>query len=68
MKEIVNNSGLPADSADLEQIANQMMLLAFDENVRKAYSESGFKRAIELSWEKTALETLKLYEKLMSVG
>ncbi len=67
MKEMVGDKGLPADPDDLEQIAIQMSLLAFDEKLRKDFSEKGFKRAIELSWEKTALETLSLYEQLITV-
>ncbi len=65
MKEIVKDNGLPADPDDLEQIAAQMSLIAFDEKIRNEFSKKGFLRAIELSWEKTASETLEVYERLI---
>ena len=53
------------DPQDIEQIALAMSELLTDGDARSALREASLARAGELSWRKTATETLALYQRLI---
>jgi len=61
--EVVGDAGILIDSADFDDTLVQVMedLLA-DPARRQLLREKGLERAKQFSWQKTALETLKIYE------
>jgi len=65
MREIVGSCGVLVDPHNNEEIASAIDNLLSDENLRKLLSKRGLARAKEFSWEKTAKETLSLYENLL---
>lgn len=54
MQEIANDAALYADPKKPEDIADKMMLLYKDENLRKALIEKGKTIAAQYSWRRTA--------------
>ncbi len=65
MKENFEGYGLGADPDNVEQIKDQMKLLLTDEKSRQEYAEKGLERSFDFSWQKTAVETLELFEKVI---
>ncbi len=59
--EVVGNAAAIVDPEDINSIANQLGLLASDENLRARLRQAGFARAKQFDWNRTALETLSLY-------
>jgi len=53
---------------DINEIADKMYQLISDESLRKVLIERGFSRIKMFSWEKTATETLKIYEEAYLTG
>jgi glycosyltransferase involved in cell wall biosynthesis len=60
--EIVGNAAAIVDPQDVNSIANQLNLLASDEKLRGHFRLAGFARAKQFDWNRTARETLSLYE------
>ncbi len=54
MQEIAGDAALYADPADHKSIAEQMMRLYKDENLRKQLAEKGIQRAELFSWDQAA--------------
>ena len=54
MQEIGENAALYFDASDHQDIADKLMLIYKDENLRKDLMEKGKTIAIKYSWEKTA--------------
>ena len=66
MPEISGDAALFFDPTDVQQLTNLLNDVLGNENFREELSRKGIKRAGEFSWEKTARETLKIYEILAS--
>ncbi|MFZ5516350.1 MAG: glycosyltransferase family 4 protein [Candidatus Zhuqueibacterota bacterium] len=64
MPEIADNAAIKVNPYDVDEIANAMLAVVRDENIRSDYVERGKARAREFSWEKAAKQTLALYEKM----
>jgi glycosyltransferase involved in cell wall biosynthesis len=67
MPEIVGeNNALFVNPYKTEEIANALVTLLSDKEVRKKITEKSLERAKQFQWEKTAKETLKTYQELVS--
>jgi glycosyltransferase involved in cell wall biosynthesis len=64
LPEIVNREDLLFDPADEESLKRAIRSLLSDEPGRMEVSEWGLARARDYTWEKTARETLRVYEGL----
>lgn len=62
--EVVNGSALLIDPMQSEQIYAAMESLLLHPDRRERLSEAGLQRVKEFSWQKTAEETLKVYERV----
>jgi len=62
LPETVGDAGLVVDPEDSEVFAEAIYRAMYDEPLRYALIEKGYKRAKELSWERAARETVILYE------
>lgn len=63
--EIVDREDLLFDPMSLEEMQNKITWLLSDDHLRKSVSMWGLGRAKEFTWEKTAEQTLKVYEEVM---
>ncbi|HEY2846662.1 MAG TPA: glycosyltransferase family 1 protein [Pyrinomonadaceae bacterium] len=66
LPEVVGDAGIMIDPYDVTAIAGAMERLLTDANLRSEMSARGIERAKTFSWEKTARETLKVFEQVMS--
>jgi alpha-1,3-rhamnosyl/mannosyltransferase len=63
LPEVVGDAGLMVDPADVDSIAQGMVRLWEDETLRRELSARGLRQAAGFSWEKTARQTLKAYDR-----
>lgn len=66
MAEVASQAAVLVDPDNARGIAVGLKRLASDENLRSALIQKGEQRAQDFSWEKTALETVKVFEKVYS--
>ena len=66
--EVVGNAAAIVDPQDVNSIANQLRLLASDAKMREHFRLAGFARAKQFDWNRTAHETLSLYESVTQKG
>lgn len=64
MPEIGGNGAIYVDPAKPDDIADKLKKVLEDANLRNNLVEKGFENLKKYSWEKTALETVKVYEKI----
>ncbi len=64
LKEVVGDGGILADPEDLEKFACEIKKLLEDKNYKKKWAEKGKEWERRFSWEKCAMETLKVYRKV----
>jgi glycosyltransferase involved in cell wall biosynthesis len=64
MKEIVQNAGLLVEPTSTDDLAHKMLQFIVDDKLRGQYVARGFENAKKFSWRKTAIEVLKIYNKL----
>jgi len=64
MPEVAGDAALLVDPHNIQEIAEKMNNIANSEILRKQLIESGFKRVKQFSWERTARETLKVYNEI----
>lgn len=62
LPEIVNNAGLLFDPYNEKEIASSIERIVYDYNLRRALINKGLIQANNFSWERTARETLNLYQ------
>ena len=62
--EVALESAFLVDPNDTDEIATAIVKLAVNPNLREKLSQKGRERASNFSWEKTARETLKVFEKV----
>jgi mannosyltransferase len=65
--EVVGNAGLLFDPEDIKEAEKHLLQLLVP-NYRQLIIERGLKRSSYFSWEKTGIETVKLYKKLLDEG
>jgi O-antigen biosynthesis alpha-1,3-mannosyltransferase len=63
LPEVVGDAGLMVEPGDVDAIAQGMVRLWEDETLRRELSARGLRRAAGFSWEKTARQTLKAYDR-----
>ena len=68
LPEILGDAAVLVNPYDINEIADKMYQLISDESLRKVLIERGFSRIKMFSWEKTATETLKIYEEVYLTG
>jgi len=61
LPEVVGDAGLLIDPRSEKELGSAMCKVLSDPGLRQAMSGRGLDRAREFSWEKTAMETLKVY-------
>lgn len=66
LEELTHGVSLAVDPLDSRAIADAMNKVLGDEKLRKEMRKKGFARSKIFSWEKCAVETLKIFEKLMA--
>lgn len=64
--EVVGDAGITVDPTDVGALADALERVLSSEEVRECLRERGRQRFQEFSWERTARETLAMYEKLLS--
>lgn len=64
--EILGESALLFHPEDLDTLSEMILNCVLDNRLRLSLIENGFKKAHSLSWNKTAEDTLKIYEKIIS--
>lgn len=63
--EYVGNVAILVEPGNADQLADAILQVLYDDNLRRSLSEKGLKRISNFSWEKCALNTLQVYEKLL---
>lgn len=64
--EVVGKGGLPADPYDVADIQSKFQMLYYDQELRHEKSMHALKQSFNFSWRKTFIETLKVYENIIS--
>lgn len=64
LPEVVGDAGILIDPYNVDEIAENMERLLLDEKLREELKIKGLERAKQFTWEKTARETLKVYEEV----
>jgi glycosyltransferase involved in cell wall biosynthesis len=64
LPEVVGDAGLLVDPDDPAEVADAIETLITDRPRRDELRERGLARAAEFSWERTATETLRVYERV----
>ncbi len=62
--EVIGDAALMVDPHDVDGLAAAIERALTDSELREGLREKGFKRAKSFSWEKTARETLAVYEEI----
>jgi glycosyltransferase involved in cell wall biosynthesis len=65
LPEVVGDAGVYVDPFAVEQISVSIDTVLSDTKLRQSLREQGLKRAKIFSWERTARETLELYQRLV---
>jgi glycosyltransferase involved in cell wall biosynthesis len=65
LEELTHGVSLAVDPLDSQAIADAMNKVLSDENLQKEMREKGFERSKIFSWEKCAVETLEIFNKLV---
>ena len=65
VREIAGDGALLVNPEDTRKIAKAMGEFASDIELRGEFAERGFERVKDFSWEKTAKETLGVYDKIV---
>ena len=64
LPEVAGEAALYVDPLNIDDITKGIKILAEDETLREKLVGKGLERVKEFSWEKTADETIKVYEEL----
>ena len=66
LPEVVGDAGLLVDPLDVDALAEAMIAVLSDEDLRASLRQKGIARAKRFSWERTARETLEAYKRCAS--
>jgi glycosyltransferase involved in cell wall biosynthesis len=64
--EVAGDAALYLDELSLDELAEKMITLATDEDVRRRRVEAGYERARAFRWEETARKTAEVYATIAS--
>lgn len=64
LPEVVGDAGIMTDPYNVDGLANVMREVLTNDGLREDMIKKGLKRSKMFSWEKTAKETLKVYEEI----
>ena len=62
--EIIGDAGLIVDPDNIEELAEAIWKVLTDKKLRENLIKKGYERIKQFSWEKTAKETLKVFEEV----
>lgn len=65
LHEVVGDAGIMVDPYDVDRLADAMHKVLSNDGLREDMIKKGLERAEMFSWEKTARETLKVYEEVI---
>lgn len=65
LPEVIGEAGFGLDPDDARQIGGSIIATIVEEELAADLKEKGLKRAAEFSWERTATETLLVYDSLV---
>lgn len=65
LPEVAGEAGILTDPEDIEGLAQAMAKVLEDGELRKTLREKGLKQAASFSWDKTAAQTLEVYQSLL---
>ncbi len=68
LPEVAGDAALQVDPLDVESISQGILRLVEDPKLREEYIRKGFERAKTFTWERTARETLAVYQKTLASG
>lgn len=66
LHKIIGNHGLPATVGDLDDFIDKLQMLVDNSGVCGLIGESARKKALEYEWDRKALETIKVYNDVLS--
>lgn len=66
LPEVVGEAGIVFDPRDQDKLVNILTAVLNDKTILQKMSQLGLERAKKFSWEKTAQETIKVYEKVLA--
>ncbi|ABL88652.1 glycosyl transferase, group 1 [Pyrobaculum islandicum DSM 4184] len=66
--EIAGDAAILTDPFDVEGIAGEVLRVLTNRGLREELSQRGYQRSLRFSWEKTALETIEVYSRLVEHG
>src|SRR5437762_14385728 len=61
LPEVAGDAALYVEEFSMDEIAERMITLATDDDVRRRLIDLGRQRALLFSWEETARKTLEIY-------
>lgn len=64
MAEVAKNAALICDTTQIESLAETMLYMLDNQNIRNEFVEKGFSRIESLTWQNCAENTKKVYRKL----
>jgi glycosyltransferase involved in cell wall biosynthesis len=64
LPEVVGDAGIMVDPRDPQELAEAIIRVLEDADLRLHMREKGLRRASEFTWRKTARQTLEVYEKV----
>ena len=67
MPEVAGDAALLVNPESVEEIAKTMEMIYFDQSKRLDLIDKGYKQVAKFTWEKTALETLQVYESILNL-
>jgi glycosyltransferase involved in cell wall biosynthesis len=67
LPEVVGNAGLLVDPLSVSSIADGIVRLATDVELRETLRERGLKHVAGRTWERSATETLAVFERVAAL-
>ncbi|WP_338819170.1 D-inositol-3-phosphate glycosyltransferase [Moorella thermoacetica] len=68
LSEVVGETGILVEPLDTDAMASAMLFLAGNADAKQKLAQKGLERAAGFSWEKTARETVKVYEETFKLA
>jgi glycosyltransferase involved in cell wall biosynthesis len=66
LAEVIGQAALAIEPEDVQQMADQLGRVATNREVREQLRVAGFSQAARFDWNRTAIETLRVYEQVAS--
>jgi glycosyltransferase involved in cell wall biosynthesis len=66
LPEVIGEAGFGLDPDDARQIGGSIIATIVQDDLASELKEKGLARAAEFSWERTAIETLSVYDRLVN--